>query len=157
MQAWLPIAACTVTTKLQLTPANKAEATLFRLIDDTLRFDQTFEKGCEQRTELGSWVYSEKDGLLSLRPGAEVRMVASVPSAPPREYEAMPKSAYCSDGNLRRMTANLWGKPGVYRWPPPSSTPSIKLHAGFNTVRFEVTKVGEPLVGETVDLDVLPS
>lgn len=29
-----------------------------------------------------------------------------------------------------------------------------KLHAGFNTVRFEVTKVGEPLVGETVELDV---
>jgi hypothetical protein len=151
------IAAHTVVTKLQLKPGNAAEIKLFRLFDDTLRFRLAFRaNGCEQRPELGSWRSIEKDGLLTLRPGAEVRIATSMPLSPPLQYEAMPLSASCSDLNLREMTANLSVRPGVYRWPPPPSTPAIHLHAGYNVVRFEVTSVGNPIVGETVDLDVLP-
>lgn len=151
------IAAHTVVTKLQLKPTNATEIKLFRLFGDTLRFSLTFRaKGCEQRPELGSWRSTEKDGFLTLRPGAEVRIAASTPSSSTVQYEAMPLEGYCSDQNLRRMTANLSARPGVYRWPPPLSTPAIHLHPGYNIVRFEVTSVDDPIVGETVDLDVLP-
>jgi hypothetical protein len=151
------IASHTVATKVQLGPANAVELKLFRLFDDTLRFDLVFRaKGCEQRPELGSWALIEKDGLLTLRPGAEVRIEASLPSSPPVQYEAMPLSAHCSDGNVRQMTANLSVQPGVYRWPPPSFTPTIHLHPGYNVVRFEVTSVDNRIVGETVDLVVPP-
>ena len=149
------IAAHTVVTKVQLKPGNSVEVELFRVSHDALRFTLLFRtKGCVQRPELGKWVPIKKDGFLELRPGAKVRIVASMPDSPPVEYEAMPLSGFGSDFNLREMTANLSVQPGVYRWPPPPSTPSIHLHAGSNTVRFEVTSVGEPIVGETVDLDV---
>ena len=151
------IASHAVVTKLQLKPANVVELKLFRLFDDTLGFDLAFHaKGCEQRPELGSWDYTERDGFLTLRPGAEVRIVASMPSSPPLQYEAMPLSAFCSDSNIRQMTANLSIQPGVYRWPPPPSTPAIRLHPGYNIVRFEVTSVDKRIVGETVDLVVHP-
>jgi hypothetical protein len=149
------IAAHTVVTKVQLKPGNSVEVELFRVSGDTLWFRLFFRtKGVVQRPELGSWAYIEKDGFLELRPGANVRIVASVPDSPPVEYEAMPLSGFGRDFNERRMTANLSVRPGVYRWPPPPSTPSVHLHAGFNTVRFEVTSVDEPIVDETVDLDV---
>lgn len=152
------IAAHTVAAKVQLKPSNSVGVELFRVSDDELRFSLIFRaKGCARRPELGSWAYIEKDGFLELQPGSNVQILASMPGSPSVEYEAMPLSAYCSDQNLRNMTANLSVRPGVYRWPPPSSTPSIQLHRGFNAVRFDVTSVGEPIVGETVDLVVLPS
>lgn len=151
------IAGRTIVTKLQLGRGHAVELKLFRLLDDRLEFDLVFPaKGCEQRPELGSWTSTEKDGLLALRPGAEVLISASTQSSLPLQYEAMPLSAYCSDGNVRDMTANLSVQPGVYRWPPPPSTPTIRLHPGYNHLRFEVTAVDKRLAGETVDLEVSP-
>lgn len=97
------VAAQTVVTKVQLTPGDKVEVKLFRLSDDPLRFNLGFRAtGCEQRPELGSWASTEKAGFLKLRPGAEVRIVATAPDSPAVTYEAMSLSAYCSDHNLAR-------------------------------------------------------
>lgn len=151
------VAAHTTVTKLQLKPADAVEIKLFRLFEDTLRFRMGFRaKGFQQRPELGSWAYIKKDGFLELRPGAEVRIVATTPDSSPLEYAGMPLGGISRDQNWREMSANLPVRPGVYRWPPPPSTPVARLHAGFNTVRFEVISVGAPIVGETVELDALP-
>ena len=153
------IASHAITARLQLNPTSVVQVKLFRLFDDTLRFRLSFlGNEREQRPELGSYVsFDQKDGLLKFQPGAEIQVLVSMPLSPPLRYEAMPlQGVYRRDQNERSMTANLSIQPGVYRWPPPPSTPITHLHVGFNFVRFEVTSVSEPIVGETVELDVLP-
>ena len=153
------IASHTTTVRLQLDAANVVHVRLFRLFDDTLGFGLGFRRNeREQRPELGSYVsFDKKEGSLKFQPGAEVHILVSAPSSAPLQYEAMPlENVYRRDHNERWMTANLSIKPGVYRWPPPSSMPVTHLHAGFNFVDFEVASVGEPFAGEIVDLDVLP-
>jgi hypothetical protein len=151
------IAAHPVAATFQLAPGNTVAVEPFRLFSDTFRFDLMFRaNGCEQRPELGSWVSREDSGFLQLRPGAEIRIVASTPGSAPVTYEAMPQSGYCGDQNKRSMTANISLSPGRYRWPPPQTTPAILLHAGFNRVRLEITAVEQPLIGETVRLVILP-
>ena len=153
------IASHTTTARLQLEPTNVVQIRLFRLFDDTLDFRLKFKgNGRDRRPELGSYRSTDKkDGLSRYQPGAEVQFLVSGALTPPQRYEAIPLgNLYRPDENTRRMTANLSIQPGVYRWPPPPSTPVTHLHAGFNLVRFEVASVGEPFAGETVSLEVLP-
>ena len=153
------IASHTTIARLRLDPANVVHVEVFRLFNDTLQFSLLFlGNGREQRPELGSYVsFDKEDGLLNFQPGAEVQVLASVPSSSPLRYEAMPLETLHHRGqNERPMTTNLAIRPGVYRWPPPPPMSVIHLHAGFNSVSFEVISVGTPLAGETVNLAVLP-
>ncbi len=114
------IASYAPTTKIRLTPGESVKLELLRIADDRLGFSLSFHaKRCERRPELGSWQAVEKNGLLQLRAGADVRIVASTPGSLPVEYEAMPSNSYCSDSNNRWMTANLSIQPGLYRWFGP--------------------------------------
>lgn len=144
---------------IKLKPGERATVSLVRLSEDLLTFDLIFQApGCQRRPELGEWRPREEAGFLKFAPGttgAAVHMVASISESNPVEFDALPLVAYCSDSNVRAMSANLPVEPGVYRWPPPPSTPAIHLHPGVNTVQFEVTSVGPPIMGETVQLVVL--
>lgn len=140
--------------RLQLTPGTEVELDTFRLFDNPLRMVLTFRAdGCDQRPELGSWQGSkEQDGVMRLKPGATVRIRASLDDGqPPVVFEAMPMSGYCN-GNSRGMTANLAVAPGVYRWPPPAETPALWLGFGMNRVHLNVLEVEQPIVGEFVTL-----
>ena len=153
------IASHTTTTKLRLDLANIVHVKVFRLFDDTLQFSLNFlGNGREQRPDLGSYISSDKkEGLLKFKPGAEIQVLVSVPPSSPLRYEAMPlERLYHRGQNERAMTTNLAIRPGVYHWPPPPSMPVIHLHAGFNSVTFEVVSVDTLLAGETVSLAVLP-
>jgi hypothetical protein len=144
---------------LELTPGKVIDLHLFRFFEDRLGLELRFRaEGCQRRPELGEWrTDNRQTGLLIFpRPGADVRLSASVSGSPAIIYEAMPLSSYCSDSNLRRMTSDPPIAPGTWRWPPPSEAPSLALHPGFTDVRLEVTLVEPPLVGETVGLYVPP-
>lgn len=153
------VASQATTIRLKLDVGNVMHAEIFRLFDTRLRFGLVFQGDQrEQRPELGSYrSFDRGTGLLKFYPGAEVHILASVPSSPPLKYEAIPlRDVYRRDQNYRWMTADVQIEPGVYRWLPPPSVPTTSLHTGFNSVRFEVSLVGEPLAGETVDLVVSP-
>jgi hypothetical protein len=144
--------------QLELTPGKTLTLKSFNLFERHPRFILDFKaKGCEQRPELGRWEKLQSDpGFIRLRPGADVRIEASTGSAGPVLYEAMPTNAYCSDGNSRGLTANLSVEPGLWRWPPPPDTPSIRLPPGFNEIHLKVVAVDQRIAGETVKM-VMPS
>jgi hypothetical protein len=150
----------TAISSIKLTRGATDNLDLLRLFKDELRFSLGFKaQGCQQRPELGnassdrSW---KTTGLLKLTPGAAVTIEASHAHAAPVIFDAMPLSGFCSDRNLRDMTADLPIAPGVYRWPPPAATPSIPLLPGFNHVILKVQKIGQPLLGEVVTIIVQP-
>lgn len=138
----------------RLTPDQTVSVTIFRLFQDQLYFGLAFERHC---SDLGDWRASrEKDGFLYLHPGTEIRIMASVPAAPPVTFEAMPNESPCNTAykSELRMTSNLSVASGVWHWPPPPNPAYIPLHRGYNQLAFRVTAVGEPLIGESVDLFV---
>ncbi len=141
------------TVRLKLTPGTEVELDTFRLFENPLRMVLEFRAdGCDQRPELGNWQGAkEKDGILTLKPGAAVRLEARLGEDKPVVFEAMPMSGYCN-GNSRGMTANLATSPGVYHWPPPPDTPMLWLQPGMNRVHLKLTTVEAPLAGEAITL-----
>jgi hypothetical protein len=76
--------------------------------------------------------------------------------AKPVVFESLPINGTCT-GPLRRLTTNVAIAPGVYRWPPPSETPSVMLGPGFNRLRIKVTAAEPPLAGRRTMLHALGS
>jgi hypothetical protein len=145
----------TADVPLVLKPGNVVDVDVFRFYENELRLSLLFRtEGCERRPELGNATGAPPhDGTLKLRPGATVKIEASVDGETPVPFEAMPGSSQC--GNLRLLTTNLSTAPGVYPWPPPANLPKPILGLGFNHLQVKVTGVDSPLVGETVRLYVV--
>jgi hypothetical protein len=155
------IASHSPVAKLELTPGRVLDLDLLRLADDSFRFElwfKTREPG-RLRPELGKWADADRRqaGFMKYAPASDVRIRVSTPNFPPIEYQAMPLGGANSDMILRHMTSNLSVEPGVWRDVPWYNLPSIRLHPGFNEIRLELTLVEPPLVGETVELMVLPT
>ncbi len=143
--------------KLKLTPGTEIELSLFRLFDNPLRMGLDFKReGCRDRPELGTWQGPpDRDGLLKLVPGANVRIAASTEGQQPIVFDAMPMSAHNCESLWRDLTTNLAVGPGLYRWPPPPDMPELALHRGFNRVHLKVLQVDPPIIDETVELYAL--
>jgi hypothetical protein len=148
------IAAYNHVIPLELTPGRFIDARVFRLAEDTLRLSMNFRvSSTAQRPELGESSSERQKGHLHFKkPGASVKVLASVDNAKPIFYEALPASAYGATGITRPLTSNLSLAPGVWRWPPPDDRPDPVLKPGFTTIRITVDSVEEPLRGESVEL-----
>jgi hypothetical protein len=142
---------------LRLTPGTTVTWSRFTLQGDPISPILEFKsEGCQQRAELGEWRADDKTpGLLKFaNPGTNVTLRIRNDRGNAASYAALPLSAYCSDTNIRGLSANLPIAPGVWRWPPPAETPAIRLHAGFNKFAAEVVEVDEPVRGEAVVMAV---
>jgi hypothetical protein len=146
-----------VEAKLKLTPGQEIELSIFRLFENPLQMSLNFKvAGCQQRPELGAWYASPvSDGYMRHKPGANVRIDASIGEDKPISFEAMPMSSYNCDSNSRELTTNLAVEPGVYRSPPPADTPELILHQGLNRIRLKVMSIGPPIVGAMVGVYIV--
>ena len=143
---------------IKLEGGYSAQVPVFRLAEDRLRMELMFKGDHTRRPELGTWSSRSnwrEDGILKFdNPGAAIRMVASLPGATAVTYEAMPTTASGQGRVVRNLTASLSTATGVWRWPAVIN--GLVLHRGMNIVNIEVVAVEPPLVGEDIELVVLP-
>ena len=154
------IEARTESEQLVLTADNEIVLEVPRFFPNLLQLDLDVRTpGCEGRPDgvaALAAVAPPRDGLLRLKPDATARFEVRGDNGPPITYELMPATGNCL-GTLRRLTANLAIEPGVYRWPPPASTPQFMLETGFNSLRVTVVSVDKAIAGQRTMLYVLGS
>lgn len=160
------IASYTYILPIKLDAGFSTSVNVFRLAeDDYLRMRLQFQVIPEihedhtKRVELGDWHSStdrEKTGRLKFsRPGAAIRLTASLENTDPVSYEAMPMSGYNSTMVMRDLTSNPSIAPGEWAWPPVGKVQP--LHIGYNHIKLEVVGVDPPLRGEEVKLYIDPA
>lgn len=144
---------------IKLEPGVSASVKILRLTDDQLRMEIIFQGEYLRRPELGQWQANsdwQSTGFLKFaKPGAAIRIAASLPNNDPIAYEAMPASGYGDGFVVRNLTSDLSEEAGTWRWPPQYN--NLSLRRGINTLRIEIVSVDPPLAGETVQLMVDPS
>jgi hypothetical protein len=153
------VASRTDVVTMRLEPGASTDVKLLRLANDQLRMELMFRGKYLQRPELGEsqtnsdW---QSNGVLKFaKPGAGIRVVASLPNQSPVTYEAMPVSGFGDGALFRRLTSDLSVETGVWRWPPRFN--NLALQRGSNVVRIDVAVVDPRLAGETVQLRVQPA
>ncbi len=154
------IEARTESETLVLAPGNAIVLEVPRLFPNPLQLDLDVRTpACEGRPDAAAITATyapPRDGLLRLKPDANLKLEVQGESGPPVTYELMPPTGSCI-GTLRRLTANLAIEPGVYRWPPPPGTPQFMLGTGFNALHVKVIGADKAIAGQRAQLYVLAS
>lgn len=162
LYAWAGyVASRTDTLSITLEPGYSTQVRVYRFAEDQLRLGLIFHDGNRARRgpELGSY-RTRSDwratGFLEFEdPGSAVHIVASMPSAAPVTYEALPSSARWASREKRELTPERSVSRGKWRWWPTSK--GLALQPGLSIVNIEVAAVEQPLVGQSVDLTVHPA
>ena len=148
------ISSKSIELEIKLEKNMEYEVKIFRLMHSDLGMDLIF-KGDRSRKELGEWSSpTENKGTNQFtfpNPGSLVRISASTSSDKYTMYEAMPAAGFGDKTVIRSMST----KYGAWNLSRPHS-PNLVMESGINIIKLRIEDVGEPLIGETVKMIIVP-